>query len=213
MSEKARPKPHHIGDATRVPDASNVLVLARSITPAETDACVDLLSSCGDGAVAALRLDFHRTPGDLLPDWLQNMGYRPVKVGIVSVGEQAKTGAVREGQYDGFPFDVNVKCVANPGNLTDIGVAVTEMLDRWDEDIDQLVFCFHSLTPLLYYSDVNKAYQFTHHLTGHMTLRNASAHYHMDPNAHDTSTINTFKTLFDAAVEIDDDGEKQVLTY
>jgi hypothetical protein len=68
------------------------------------------------------------------------------------------------------------------------------------------VVCFDSLTAMLQYVDVETAYEFLHAITGQLYAADARAHFHIDPTAHDRTTVDSIASLFDAVVEFGADG-------
>jgi hypothetical protein len=95
--------------------------------------------------------------------------------------------------------------------LTGLGIQISEILQQWQNNDNRSVACFHSLTALLQYSDVQTVYKFLHVLTGRFATAGVAAHFHLDPGAHDDQTINTLKSLFDGIAEFGD-GEWSVRT-
>lgn len=91
--------------------------------------------------------------------------------------------------------DVSVRTVSSPGNLTDIGVKLTEVLDG--HSAQRPLLCFQSLTVLLQYAPLDEVYQFLHTLVSHVDRTEATAHFHLHADAHDDDTVATLRTLFD----------------
>ncbi len=80
----------------------------------------------------------------------------------------------------------------------------------WAKNQNQTVICFHSLTALIQYADLQRVFRFLHVLTARIDLIDAVAHFHMDPGAHDAQTRNTLVQLFDAVINIGEDGEQTI---
>jgi len=93
--------------------------------------------------------------------------------------------------------DVTVKSVSTPDDLTGLGITLSQALSTHDD----AVVCFDSLTAALQYVDTETAYEFLNALTGHLYAADARAHFHLDPTAHDTTTVDALASLFDAVVE------------
>jgi hypothetical protein len=106
----------------------------------------------------------------------------------------------------------SLETVSNPGDLTGIGITVSEVLQQWSASDEPIVSCFRSLTSLLQYADLQTAYKFLHVLTGRFETAGVRSHFHLDPGAHDDQTVNTLTSLFDAVVRVGDDGEWSVRT-
>ncbi|MFB6156223.1 MAG: hypothetical protein ABEJ34_00065 [Haloferacaceae archaeon] len=102
---------------------------------------------------------------------------------------------------DAVPDDVDVRTVADPGNLTRLGVALTEALAAVEGT--RPVLCFHSLSVLLQYAGPDRVYRFLSVLKTHLDAAGATAHFHLDPSTHDDRTVEAFRTLFDDVVTVD----------
>ena len=91
--------------------------------------------------------------------------------------------------------DVSVRTVSSPGNLTDIGVTLTEILET--HPTERSLLCFQSLTVLLQYASLEEVYQFLHTLVTHVDRAEATAHFHLHADAHADETVATLRPLFD----------------
>lgn len=96
-----------------------------------------------------------------------------------------------------------VEYVNSPGDLTGLGIGVTEQLRRfYESDTDRVRTAFSSLSTLLMYSDLETVFRFLHVLTGRIDETNGLGMFTIDPETHDAGTVNTLKQLFDGAIEI-----------
>lgn len=103
---------------------------------------------------------------------------------------------------------VPTRMVSSPGNLTDLGLAIDRCLENWAADGERVDVCFDSLTTLLHYVDVKRAFRFLHTLTPGVRSADGLAHFHMDPNAHDARTVAIVESLFDATYRYDEVGDE-----
>ncbi len=181
---------------------SSILVLAPSMSSETDEACIDLLTKVSPDQEDVLWVTFTRSPDACLQDWLSHAGSRPANLRFVSVGETVRSVATSPPMQE-TATDAVIDTLSNPGDLTGLGIKISEVLQQWHGNGNETVACFHSLTALLQYSDVQTVYKFLHVLTGRFTTANVTAHFHLDPDAHDSQTINTLKTLFDAVAEFD----------
>lgn len=125
----------------------------------------------------------------------------PDRIGVVAVDPMTR-GASADGSGAGPNGEnVSVSTVSNASNLTRIGVAITEYLDDWNTEGRRLVCHFDSVTTLLRYTDQQRAYQFLHPLTHHLTVADAVGLYYLHIPAHEERTIHRLAQLFDALVE------------
>lgn len=96
--------------------------------------------------------------------------------------------------------DVSVATVASPGNLTDIGVTLTEQLKslgaRDDDAGPEVELCFQSLTSLLQYASLDDVYRFLHALLANLDAYSAVGHFHLHAGAHDERTVASLRPLF-----------------
>lgn len=189
-------------------DASNVLVLAPSMNDESKGMCFDLLSEPDPSRTNALLTTFTKTPNDVMQDWATHVGTRPVNLKIVSVGETMRsaaattTGAEPQLKTESPVIDT----VSNIGDVTGLGIKLSQQLQAWDGNGNKTVGCIDSLVPLVQTVDLQTTFRFLHVLTGRFSAADARVHYHLDPNALDEQTVSTLKTLFDAAVERQDDS-------
>ncbi len=181
-------------------DVSNVLLLAPSMGGRGSDACLDLLSRTPPAQTNVLAVSFTRSPTEWTAHWNDHVGETPSRGGIVAIGQMG--GGVDDSSWA-------VKSVENPSDLTGVGIELSELLSGMataaGEDED-LVMCFNSVTSLLQYADLQRAFRFLHVVTGRIKTVGAVGHYHLDPEAHDRQTLATLKGLFDAVIEVEEDG-------
>lgn len=180
----------------RLDDARTVLVLASPLDPASVDVCMDLLAHDDPVGGQVLSVLFTRRPDRRVANWKRHVGDLPDTFEILSSQRPSE-----------LPAGVDVQTVGRPGNLTGIGVAITERLAGWDDDRPGSV-CLHSVTAQLQYATTDQVYQFLYTLAGHLASEGIHGHVHLNPAAHDDETVDTFKTLFDAVVEVAEDGPR-----
>ncbi len=180
--------------------SSNVLLLAPSLGGRGDEMCLDLLSRTPPGETNVLSITYTDTPQEWTERWMDESGVSPVRGGIVSIG-QADAGADDRSWA--------VRTVENPADLTGIGIELSELLSGMANaagDDEHIAVCFNGITSLLQYADLQRAFRFLHVVTGRVKTVDGVGHFHLDPEAHDSQTVATLKGLFDAVVEIGDDG-------
>jgi len=175
--------------------AATTLVCAPSMS-ADTG-CLDLLSGVEDGTTV-LWVTFTRSPSDCIERY-EAVATDDVSHSVIAVGDTAT--------IESAPESVAVETVSTPEDLTGLGITLSQLLSTHDD----LVVCFDSLTVLLQYVDRETAYEFLNAVTGHLYAADATAHFHLDPSAHDTQTIDALASLFDAVARRED-GEWAVRT-
>ncbi|WP_246045654.1 DUF7504 family protein [Halorussus ruber] len=195
--------------ADEVESETCVLLLAPSIHAATEDACLDLLSFDAPAEENVLWVTYTRSPDDCVQDWLSHADSQPGNVQFVNVGETTRAAAQPGGSNTSNVADQAVETLSSPGDLTGLGIKLSEILKGWDRNDNRTVACFDSLTALLQYADLQTVYKFLHVLTGRFDAADVSAHFHLDPDACDQQTVSTLTSLFDTVVELDD-GEWSV---
>lgn len=96
----------------------------------------------------------------------------------------------------------SVRGVTDPGDLTGIGIAVSEFLDDLPSSADPVV-CVDSLTTLLQYSSPERTFRFLQVLFGRVLAADGAVHCHADPAAHDDAVLDQLRDLFDDVVRVD----------
>lgn len=178
----------------RLDDARTVLVLSSPMEPASVEVCMDLLAPEQPSDAQVLSVLFTRRPDRRVENWERHVGNLPETFEILSSQRPSR-----------LPETVDARTVGRPGNLTGIGVAITDCLAGWDDDRPGSV-CIHSATAQLQYATTDQVYQFLYTLEGHLAEEGIHGHVHLNPKAHDEQTVDTFKTLFDAVVAVEEEG-------
>ena len=192
----------------RIGDASTVLLLAPSLDSRKDDACLDFLTVTDPPQENVLSITFTQSATDRLRLWDEHIEERPAQTGIISVGEMMRsTTADTSTTVQQSVGPLVIETVSDPSDLTELGMTISSLLTEWNTNNNETVACFHSITSLIQYADVQRVFQFLHVLTGKFDSSEVVAHYHMNPSAHDQQTISTLMPLFDAIVERDENDE------
>lgn len=179
-----------------VADAGTTLVCRPSVDTAGSALCSDALSSAGADSTVVW-VTFARPPsacvaaypGDIAADDGPSLS-------VVAVGDAAMAA-------DPSIAGVDVDTVSTPSDLTCLGITLSQVLSS-SEDV---VFCFDSLTVLLEHVDDETVYEFLHAVVGQLHAADASAHFHVDPTAHDRQSVDKLASLFETIVEGDEDEQ------
>lgn len=107
---------------------------------------------------------------------------------------------ISSGREDSPEPDEFTRYVDSPGNLTAIGVKVTEFIEALPADHDAVVG-LHSLSPLLMHAGLDQTYQFTHILAQQTAAAQIPFIAVVNDRAHDDQTINALYERFDCIVE------------
>lgn len=147
----------------------------------------------GDGV---LFVTTNESAGPILEDIEGELGSLPEQIRLVDCV------AERQGTEGRYPSE-RVEYVSSPGDLTGIGIGVSEQLRRFVEaDVNQIRLCFYSLSTLLMYTELETVFRFLHVLSGRVDSIGALGLFALDPTTHEPSTVNTLKQLFDGVIEV-----------
>lgn len=184
---------------------ASVLLLAPSIHKETEETCIDLLSLEDPQEENVLWVTYTRSPDSCVQTWQSHAGQQPRNVRFVNVGEQTRSASAQTDGDVPSPSAQTIETLSSPGDLTGLGIKISEILKEWGANDHRTVACFNSLTALLQYEDVQTVYKFLHVLTGRFETADVTAHFHLDPEACDTQTVSTLTSLFDTVVEFEDD--------
>lgn len=183
----------------------NVLLLCPAFARAGSTACVDLLTIEPPAQVNALSITYTQSPCDRLALCDQYVDGHPADTVIINIDANTRSSATSITGDDSTEHhaELTIDSVSSSTDVTGLGVTITNRLDEWTADTPdrQIVACFHSVTALLQYIDLQQAFKFLDVVTRRFTAANAIAHYHMDPAAHDNQTIRRVIPLFDVVYE------------
>lgn len=183
-------------------DVSNVLLLSSAFERGGPMSCPSFLEPTDAEPVSVVAVTVAATPDEWVSDVLGEVGAPTSTVCVVAVGDDNRS--VAAGGTTAAPMaEVPVKQVASPGNLTALGVRLTECIEAAGEEPGRLTLCFESLSALLPHVEVRTAFQFLNVLTSLVGANDGFAHYHLDPEATDGGALAKLRPLFDAFVERD----------
>lgn len=194
-----------------IDEASNVLVLGPSETAAEYDLCTAL---CEPDAHSHRRLLVTTAQSaDERLNALRGFGADSYdETAIIAVGDQARSSDNGNPATHEFRGEtVTIETISDPRDLTRLGLLINKHLGGEDE-LSPPVICFHTLSSLLQFVEIEKLFRFLHVLQGRVRTSGARAHYHLDPAAHDDAAVHTLRPIFDFTVRFDADGDVAVDT-
>ncbi|WP_313694760.1 DUF7504 family protein [Halorarum halobium] len=193
---------------TDVGDESNVLVLG-PLTGADHDRhCTNLLSSGTTTPENVLFVTLTRTATERWNTWRRYTDEQPANLCVLSVGERTR-GATRSSvtTANAGSGTIRTETLSDASDLTRLGIKINKLLKEWSDSPGQSRLCLHSLTELLQYTDPQRLFRFVHVLQGRVDSLDATAHYHLYPDAHDDQTVAVFRTLFDTVARVTEGGE------
>jgi hypothetical protein len=190
-------------DLDEVAGASNVLVLGSGDRSTDDGVCRSFFAVDGLERKNVLFLSLLRSSDECLALFDDHGLPFPRNVGVVTTGHQTRATTTETAGPSGG--GVTVETLSDPSDLPKLGITTTGVLDDMPTDDRETLVCVRSLTALLQYVELQRTYRFVQILAGHFESADATAHYHMDPEAHDTQTMATLRPLFDVVVEVDAD--------
>lgn len=196
-------------------EPTNILYLCPSSNGSGSESCIELLSVDSPPNTLALLTTYtnQQSPEKWLRSWEEYAGDRPARTKVISIGDFTRSAAQPSRESGASLGDsLPIETVGDPSDLTGLGIVISEFLgqwnsEKWEDGPTQLVFCFDSLTVLLQYVELKRAFRFLHVLIGRLKTVDAVAHFHLDASAHDQQTIATLRSLFDTVVKVEDDGD------
>ena len=97
----------------------------------------------------------------------------------------------------------NIHYVRSPDDLAGIVEQVRGFLDEYD---GKLRVSVDSVTEMAYYADVDQAFAATEELLELLDEHDAVGLFHLSKEVHDDETLERFRGLFDAVIDLDVDG-------
>ena len=180
-----------------VADASNVLVLGSPMDSLTLEAGLSLLAGERPAEARVIWVTMLNTADDVVELWDEYFPTRPERLRVVLVG-----GGLT-GNISFADPSFNTARIQDPSDLTTLGVRILETLSVWGREDGPIALRLDSLTPLLQYVDPRVLGQFLHTLTSRLSDAGVTAHFHIDPMAHDSRTIHALGSICDAQVHVD----------
>jgi len=193
--------PDELSDAS-LPAGTNLLIAGPPLT-GKRDIAFEVLatgSRDGEGSIVVTTKDDAEKVLEEYAGYVEDVA--EFDVGVVDcVTKQRGVGSVRD--------DPRVKYASSPVDMTGIGIKLSEFLEEFYEvrGHEQNRILLHSVSTLLMYSDLQTVFRFMHVFTGRVQSADGLGVYVIDSTAHDDQTMNTLKQLFDAVVEVTDEGD------
>jgi hypothetical protein len=104
-----------------------------------------------------------------------------------------------------------VKHASSAGDLTGVGIAVSGFMREFYHEDREARLGLHSLSTMLMYADLRRVYQFVHVMTGRIDSSGFAGAFTLDTTARNTESLDVLTQLFDALVEVRDDGDEPEL--
>lgn len=193
-----------------VGDVPNVLLMGPLLGPADYDACTRLTSAVPGGPDRLLLVTLSQSADERLNVIRGYLGDLPPETVVIEVGGSGRSGT-RSSVATEDDGEITVETVSDPTDLRRIGIMVSQYLAEWEDPATEAVLCVHSLTALLQFTDDPRfLFRFLHVLQQKVRQYGATAHYHLDAEAHDPGVVDRFRPLFDEALVFHENGSLSV---
>ncbi|ELZ27607.1 hypothetical protein C475_06795 [Halosimplex carlsbadense 2-9-1] len=188
-----------IRGAADIGDATTVLLLASDAYDRSADACVTVLDRLGDRIDRAVPVTISLPAAEWLALWEREADTGPPLAACVDVDRPTRSAAGAGDAHDTVP----VERVVDPTDMEALGRRISDVLQRADDAGERVGVAVHSLTGVLGHVDESTAFKFVYTL-GEVARRvDGIVVFHLDPEAHDDETVETFRIVCDAVVDTD----------
>jgi len=189
----------HGVDSLLPEDVATALLLAPSLGAPDDEACTGLLTTYPPGEANVLSVTVSASPGDRLALWTRTVGERlPRRTAILDARPPDRSSGAAS-KPEGA--SLTVEELPEEAEPVDLAVAVARQVGAWASTPEPTLLCLHSLTALLDSFDRDRVVGVVNALDRLCIPGEVVAHHHMDPTAHEDSTVAAFRPLFDAVVE------------
>ncbi|MFB6295923.1 MAG: RAD55 family ATPase [Halobacteriales archaeon] len=199
---------YDVGDSLPVEELEPAAILLTGpAMSGKYELLLDFVIEAGDHGEGSLFVTTNESAGGILSDIEDRVGEIPGALRLVDcVSEQQAAG-------DQFPEE-RVEYVNSPGDVTGLGIGVTEQLRRFAEGgTERNRIVFHSLSTLLMYSEIETVFRFLHVLTGRIDSVDGIGLFTLDPTTHEEGDVNTLRQLFDGEIEIREGEDGRELQF
>lgn len=207
-SESEESSSHGTLDLDRLSEAADLLFEASRGGGSEIDVCQPFFQMYPPSKQNVLLISLRQSAEDRRDAFLAGVESEPANLGVISSSDedrQRQTG--RQQDPEEASSGMVVKVVGDPGDLTRLGITISNVISSWEGNDNQTVVCFDSMSTLLQYADLQRVFRFVHVLQGRLGNVDAKTHYHLNPDAHDSQTEATIRSLFDGVVTVSEAGE------
>lgn len=189
-------------------DAPNLLLQGPTDHSMDDDLCTSLLEPTTAEPSNLLLVTSERSPDERLQTLRGYLDRLPTNIVILSIGDRTRSSASTALPDTG---NITVETIPDAADIQRVGIMINRYLAEWAAEGTTSVLCFHSLNSLLRaVEDTERVYRFLNILVDRVESANATAHYHLDPDTADESTVSLFQPLFTETLVFDTDGTVSV---
>jgi hypothetical protein len=164
-----------------------------------------------DGSRDVIFVTFDESPSDRIDVHRHADEWTGGNIGVIEVGRGSRNAPVSsEITGEGSSGTISVRRVSRPGDLSKLGIVVTQLLSEFDTTGRDTVLCVHTLSALHQQVGTKTLFRFLNTLQGRLNATDALAHYHMNPEFHDEIVIDTLRPIFDRIVRFSEAGDLEI---
>lgn len=205
MSREPRPGascPDDADGSARAEPLSTLLITQPQTTDLGRDACIDALTVHPPTLANLIAITHEQAPDEWLATWRQRIGDSPANLTLITADATTRSAAqpVPPSQETAIGGQ-EVLALSDPGDLTQLGIIVSERLTDWQDTDRRPVVCGGSLTAMLQWVDLPVLFRFLHVFLQRLRAADALIHFHLHPDAHSDQTRQTLEQLFDRVID------------
>jgi KaiC/GvpD/RAD55 family RecA-like ATPase len=191
--------PSSAGELVTVPDGASVLVAGPVLSAKRTLMLAMLASRANGGVDRGTVVVSTRKPARATVRQYEELG-GPVESDRIAVVDC--TGLDIDSTGRGADRRVRHRSVSGPGDLTGLGIRVSELLGGFQADGLAGQVGLHSLSTMLMYADVRRLYQFLHVVTGRAAATGFATVCTLDRGVVEDREERILTQPFDGVVEV-----------
>lgn len=199
-----------MGVTQAISPGDSVLLLSSPMERTDADYCLAAENAAPPAESNVLSVTLNESADDVAERWVRCAGQLPDQLAVITVGDTNRSAAATDGGSGASGpsgYDMSTATVSSPGDLTGLGIKLSQCLSAWGDHGNETTVRFDSLTTLLQFADLKRSFRFIHVLTGRVSSAGAVGYFHLDPGAHDEQTLATVRGLFDVVLERQESGE------
>lgn len=197
-------------DLDRVTSSSSVLLLGPTRHPVSDAICSRFLTADGESR-DVIFVTFDDSPNERIKICHQAEEWSGGKIGIIEVGRGSRNASaaseITSGSRGG---SITVRHITNPGDLSKLGIVITQLLSAFNETDRETVLCVHTLSALHREVGTKTLFRFLNTLQGRLKSTNAIGHYHIDPDLHEDIVIETLRPIFETVIRFSAEGDLEI---
>lgn len=183
----------HEGRDPLAPPGTNILVVTSEPLHEMGHSCFQHVHLPRSGEAAALFITTTRSQTACLEAWQAAVGELPSRLAFVGEDNQ---GQAPTGDRNHRNPTMTIRDVRDAGDLIEVGIAVSEVLEEWETEDHRVVVWFESLTEPLHRLGMSHVYRFLAELTSRLNELDAIGIFRLDADSSNETEIELLEPLF-----------------